>query len=123
MLSFFDADFASPLGCPQSPWDIIITSLLFAFFGVMMFIGAIRYEMTYDKVATWWKWSFAPLAVAAVLGLQRVVFLFNFGYANTVINRKLQYCHWLALIIPLMCICSIILYKWLKHRNQERRVY
>lgn len=123
MLSFFDADVSSPLGCPQSAMDIVISSFLFAFFGVMMFIGAVRYELTYDKVATWWKWSFVPLAIAIILGLQKVVFTFNFLYANTIISKKLLWSHWLSLLVPVFAVVSIFVYKWLKERNEGRRVY
>jgi hypothetical protein len=103
--------------------DILISPLLFAFFGVMMFIGAIRYEQSYDKVATWWKWSFAPIAVAVLLGLQRVAFLTSFAYINTVITRKLLWSHWVSLFLPILCVASIILYRWMKTKNEDRRVY
>lgn len=123
MLSFFNAEQSSQFGSPQSAMDIVISSLLFAFFGVMMFIGSVRYELSYNKEAKWWKWCFAPLAIATIFGIQRMAFLTNFAYANTVISRKLLYAHWLSLLIPVLCIASIILYQWLKVRNEGRRVY
>ena len=123
MFSFFDAEKSSQLGSPQSAMDIVITSLIFAFFGVMWFVAAIRYELSYDKKAKWWKGCFALLGIAALLGLQRMAFLTNFAYANTVITRKLLYAHYLSFLIPVLCIASIILYNWLKVRNEGRRVY
>jgi hypothetical protein len=123
MLSFFNADLSSPSGCPQNISDILIGPMLFAFFGVMMFIAAIRYEMSYDKKATWWKWCFAPIAIAILLGLQRVAFLQSFAYVQTVITRKLLYSHWISLFIPILCVASIYLYKWQQERNEGKRVY
>ena len=123
MFSFFNADVSSPLGCPTSAMDIVISSLLFAFFGVMMFIASVRYELTYDKIATWWKWCFAPLAIAVLLGLQKVAFLTSIYYANTVITRKLLVSHYLALIIPLLCAGTIIFYRWKKQQQVAKRVY
>lgn len=103
--------------------DVVIVSFLFAFFGIMMFIGSVRYEMTYDKVANWWKWSFAPLAIGVLLGIQKLSFLTSFAYANTVVSRKLLYSHYLAFLIPALCIAGIFLYRWLKLRGEGRRVY
>ena len=123
MLSFFNAEQSSPFGSPQSAMDIVISSFIFAFFGVMMFIGAIRFELTYDKVATWWKWCFLPLGIGVLLGIQKVAFLTSYGYINTVITKKLLWSHYLALMVPVLCIAAILLYKWLKQRNEERRVY
>ncbi|MEI8282406.1 MAG: hypothetical protein WCG75_08380 [Armatimonadota bacterium] len=123
MLSFFNAEQGAPSGCPQSAMDIVITSFLFAFFGVMMFIGSITYERSYGKQAWWWWTSSIPIAIGALFGLQRVVFLFNDFYASTVTTRKLQICHWLSLFVPILCIAGIFLYKWKVKRNEERRTY
>ena len=123
MLSFFNPDDSSPLGCPSSAMDIVISSFIFAFFGVMIFIGSVRYEQAYDTSAKWWKWSLLPIGVGVLLGIQRVAFLSSFLYANTVTTKKLLWSHYLALIVPLLCIASIFLYKWYKQRNEGRRVY
>jgi hypothetical protein len=123
MLSFFNAEQSSPFGSPQSAMDIVISSFIFAFFGVMMFIGSVRYEQTYDKAATWWKWSFLPIGIGILLGIQKVAFLTSYGYVNTVLTKKLLWSHYLALIIPVLCVVSIILYKRMKQRTEERRVY
>lgn len=103
--------------------DIMISSFLFAFFGVMMFIGAVRYEMTYDKQAKWWKWCFLPLAVSLLFGIQKMVFLTNYAYLQTVNSRKALLGHYFSIIIPVLCIAGILLYNYLKKRNEERRVY
>jgi hypothetical protein len=124
MLSFFDAGVSSPMGSPQNWTDIVVSPFLFAFFGVMIYIGSVRYEQTYDKNATWWKWCFAPMAVALLLGLQRLSFyVFDFAYLQTVVTNKQKYAHFLGLIVPLLCVVSIFLYRWLKQRNHGRRVY
>ena len=103
--------------------DIMIGSLVFAFFGVMMFIGAMRFQMTYDKEAKWWKWCFAPLGVSLIFGLQKVVFLTNYAYLQTVNTRKALFGHYLSFIIPVICVVAILLYNFLKKRGEERRVY
>jgi hypothetical protein len=123
MLSFFNADISSPTGCPQNMSDILVGPLLFAFFGIMMFIASVRYEMSYDKTATWWKWCMAPLGIAILLGIQRVSFLNSFAYLQTVLTKKLHWSHWLSLIIPILCVASIILYKWRLKQNESKRVY
>jgi hypothetical protein len=123
MLSFFNAEQSAPNGCPQSAMDIVITSFLFTFFGLMMFIGSITYERSYGKPAKWWRYSTVPIALGAIFGLQRVVFLFDYIYANTVTSRKLQISHWLAFLVPVLSIAGIFLYKWLVKRNEERRAY
>ncbi len=123
MLSFFDADVSSPLGCPQSSLDIIISSFLFAFFGVMMFIAAVRYEKSYDKPATWWKLCFIPLGLAVIFGLQKIAFMNNYIYRNTIISNKLLYSHWLSFLVPVLAIVLINVYKWMSKRNEGRRVY
>ena len=123
MLSFFNAEQSSPWGCPASAMDIVISSFLFAFFGIMMYIGSVRFELTYDKPAKWWRWSFAPLGVAVLLGIQKCVFLTSLFYANTVVSKKLLYSHYLSLLVPVLCVAAIFLHKWLKQRTEQRRVY
>ena len=123
MLSFFDANVSSQNGSPQSVSDIVISSFIFAFFGVMMFIGSVRYEMTYDKEAKWWKWCFLLIGIGVLFGIQRIAFLTNFLYVNTVISKKLLYAHYLSLIVPILCGASIFLYKWRKQQTEEKRVY
>ncbi len=123
MLSFFNAEQGAPTGCPQSAMDIVITSFLCAFFGVILFIGSITYQRSYGKPAWWWWMSFVPISLGALFGLQRVVFLSNDFYASTVITRKLQISHWLALFVPLLSVAGIFLYKWMVQRNEQRRTY
>lgn len=98
--------------------------LLFAFFGLMMFIGSVRYEMSYDKPAKWWKWSFAPLGLALVLGIQRFSFMFtSLIYANTVNSKKEMIAHWLGWLLPAICIAGIFVYNFMRSRSESRRVY
>ena len=122
-MSFFDPFTVFPHGCPDGMIEVMLESLLFAFFGTMLFIGSARFEMTYDKPAKWWKWCFVPLGVALLFGIQRMYFLHDFLYLSTVSTRKQLWSHYLALIIPILCIGGIILFKSLKKRNVESRVY
>ena len=123
MLSFFSVEQSAPGGCPQSAMDIVFTSFLFAFLGVLMFFASISYERSYGKPAKWWWGSFILIAIGVIFGLQRVVFLSNDFYAGTVITNKLKYSHWLAFLVPILSIAGIILYRWLIQRNAERRTY
>lgn len=122
-MSFFNPDIQSPLGCPQSVVDLIVAPLLFAFFGIMIFIGAVRFEATYDKEAKWWKTCFIPLGLALLLGLQKVIFLTDYGYRQTVVTRKLYFGHYGAFVIPVVCIVAILLYQRLQKAAHSRRVY
>ncbi|MBI1333966.1 MAG: hypothetical protein GC165_13925 [Armatimonadetes bacterium] len=122
-MDFFNPDISSPTGSPQGMMEILIVPLIFSFFGVMMFIGAYRYEANYDKEAKWWKWCFAPLGIAILLGIQRVSFLRSFAYVETVLSRKALWSHYAALIIPILCTVGVALYKVRKKRQEERRVY
>lgn len=122
-MSFFDPDISSPLGCPTSFVDIIISSLLFAFFGMMMYIGSIRYASTYGKEAKWWKLCFIPLGIAVLLGLQKVAFLSSIAYRQTVLSNKALYGHYITLIVPVLCIAAIIFFNYRKKNQEARRVY
>ena len=101
----------------------MMESFFFAFVGAMMYIGSIRYEMSYDKEAKWWKWCFVPFGLALLFGIQRMLFLQDYVYMLTVNSKKQLYGHYLALLIPLICVIGIFLYRFLKQRNVGKRVY
>ncbi len=122
-MSFFNPDIQSPTGSPHSMIDIMIGPLLLVFFGLMLFIGSIRYEMTYDKVAKWWKWSFLPLGLALVLGIQRFTFIFSLFYAQTINSKKELIAHWMGWILPLLSIVGVLVYNHMRNRADSRRVY
>lgn len=123
MFSFFDADVSSQMGSPQDWQDIVVTSLIFAFFGIIMYIGSVRYELSYDKAAKWWWSCFAPLGIAVLLGAQRMAFLTNYAYINTVVTRKLMISHWASILVPVLCIAIILLHRRKIRQSESRRVY
>lgn len=103
--------------------DVMIAPLLFSFFGVMMFIGSVRFEMTYGKDVRWWWSCFIPLGVAVIFGLQKVAWIRDPFYATTVLTRKQQISHYGSLVIPILCIAAIFFYRYKVRAASERKVY
>jgi ABC-type multidrug transport system permease subunit len=119
MLQFFEPNFASP----ESMMEIMISPMLFSFFGMMMFIGAIRYEETYGKPATWWKWCYVPLALGLLFGIQRMVFLQDIMYAQTTYSRKIRIAHYMSFLVPVVVTVAITFWHRLASKKKEKGVY
>jgi hypothetical protein len=118
-MKFFTPENAAP----TSMMDVMIPSLLFAFFGVMMFVGSVRYEMTYGKSVKWWWSCLIPLGLATIFGIQKVVWLQDPFYMQTVLTRKQQISHYGSLVIPVLCIAAIFLYRRRSQMATDRKVY
>jgi hypothetical protein len=118
-MTFFQPDLASP----ESWLEVMISSLLCCFFGLMMFIGAIRYEDNYGKPATWWRWCFLPLALGLLFGIQKMWFLTDYIYGPTAFSRKLRIAHYLSFVIPLFSIAFVALWKRKASSRNEKSIY
>jgi hypothetical protein len=112
-MQFFTPDLQSP----ESLSELLVTPFLFSFFGVFMYIGAVRFEESYGKKVKWWKWCMLPLVIGLIFGIQRIVFLNDLFYANTVISRKLKIGHYLTFLVPFLSAAGILIHKKLQSRE------
>jgi hypothetical protein len=118
-MSFFRPELASP----DSFFEIFISPLLCAFFGLMMFIGAVRYEENYGKPAKWWVWCFLPIGLGVLFGIQRMMYMTDFFYIQTVYSRKLRIGHYLSLAIPLFALAIVFFGRKIMVNRKTRSTY
>jgi hypothetical protein len=118
-MGFFTAESAAP----ESVLDVLIGSWIFMFFGVMVFIGAMRSEETYGKPAKWWPLCFILIGIGIIMGLQKVISIRDTAYAATVFSRKITIAHYLAFFVPVLSVGLIFLYKNIRDKRQSQKIY
>lgn len=92
---------------PTGLGDVLKIPGICVILGLAIWYAGLLFEARTEK--SWLKWlAFIPLFVGLAIGLQDTIQATDYVYQQTLSNRKTLYAHYLALVIPLGAVGTLV---------------
>lgn len=107
---------------PTGITDVLGMPFLYFFLGLGIWYGGVHFENRTEK--TWLKWcAFIPIAIGLYIGFNSFMLARDFVYQQMLPNRKTLYSHYLALVLPIVAIITILLWQLYLKRSRAHDRY
>jgi hypothetical protein len=122
-MNFFAIFSFTPSAGFTNTMDVVLVPGLAAFFGLMLYIGGVRSQATYDKPNKLWIAALVVMIFGAIKGLERTWWLKDLIYRQTIDSGKGLIAHYVSLGLPLVMIAAMLFHRMISQRAMANRVY